>query len=104
MTPYTSISPTTSAVIVQCRDPPGGPASHQLNVRITPTPAARKPRNVAGRLETRRVTGSVDGGPARDLGAGLVEIALPEIDVRGLLHLPIAIPSEIDDDDVPVPE
>src|SRR5215831_10917723 len=71
---------------------------------MTPTPTAMKPRNVAGRLATRRVTGSVDSGPAGDLGAGLVKIALPEVDVRGLLQLAIVVPAQIDDDDVPVPE
>src|SRR5689334_808279 len=54
--------------------------------------------------EQSRSHGSVDARPAGQLSAGIMEIPLPELDVRSLLQLAISVAAQIDDNDVPASE
>src|SRR6185503_15606270 len=45
-----------------------------------------------------------DARPARHLAAGIMKIALPELDMRRLLQVAISVAAQIYDDDLPVSE
>src|SRR5499426_1764815 len=98
------MSPTTRATIAQCQAPPGESRYAQLKAKITPTPATMNPMKIEGRLATLRTRMLVDSSPPSDCSACIVKILLPELEMRRLLKTAIVVTTEIDHDDVPVPE